>query len=114
MSEIEKAICTTKQAKTYIFTKYIKNGLLDKAIILEKHFDLAIQALQEKAEREKGCEYCKNGVPLVIGKTNDYGIAIQYPQSLNAYGYDIHGTGSNGLICKIEYCPMCGRKLVEE
>lgn len=36
------------------------------------------------------CKYCDKGVPLIIGKTNDYGIAIQYPRKLIAYGYDIH------------------------
>lgn len=57
------------------------------------------------------CPYCQKGEPLVIGKTNDYGIAIQYPNRLNAYGYDVHGTGSNGLIAHIRFCPMCGRRL---
>lgn len=58
------------------------------------------------------CEFCEKAVPLVIGKTDDYGIAIQYPNRLIAYGYDIHGSGSNGLIVKIQYCPMCGRRLL--
>lgn len=57
------------------------------------------------------CEYCEKAVPLIIGKTNDKGIAIQFPNRLNAYGYDVHGGDSNGLIVKINYCPMCGRKL---
>lgn len=41
------------------------------------------------------------GVPLIIGKTNDYGIAIQYPRKLIAYGYDIHGYDSNGWLLKL-------------
>lgn len=57
------------------------------------------------------CEYCDCGKPLVIGKTNDQGIAIQFPDRLIAYGYDIHGSGSNGLVATIKHCPMCGRKL---
>lgn len=57
------------------------------------------------------CKYCEKAVPLIIGKTNDKGIAIQFPNRLNAYGYDVHGGGSNGLTVKINYCPMCGRKL---
>lgn len=56
------------------------------------------------------CEFCEGAKPLVIGKTNDYGIAIQYPNKLIAYGYDVHGTGSNGLVTKINFCPMCGKK----
>lgn len=57
------------------------------------------------------CEYCEKGKVLVNGKTSDYGIALQYPNQLIAYGYDIHGFGSNGLQVKIKYCPMCGKKL---
>lgn len=61
------------------------------------------------------CEYCQGGKPLVIGKTNDYGISLNYLSyigcCLNAYGYDVHGAGSNGLTVKINYCPMCARKL---
>lgn len=61
----------------------------------------------------KKCDYCDIGVPLVIGKTNDQGIAIYYPRTLMAYGYDVHGTGHNGLSVGINYCPMCGKKLPE-
>lgn len=62
------------------------------------------------------CKYCQDGVALAIGKSDkpnndDYGISIQYPNFLNAYGYDIHGVGSNGITVKINYCPMCGREL---
>lgn len=57
------------------------------------------------------CEYCEGAKPLTIGETNDKGIAIQYPDRLIAYGYDVHGMGSNGLCVKIKYCPICGRKL---
>lgn len=59
------------------------------------------------------CEFCERGKPLVTGNTNDYGIAIQYPNKIIAFGYDVHGSGSNGLVSKINYCPICGRKLVE-
>lgn len=58
------------------------------------------------------CEYCEKGVPLVLRDNNsDYGIAIYYPNRLVAYGYDVHGSGSNGVSCNINYCPMCGRSL---
>ena len=60
------------------------------------------------------CEFCEIGKPLTIGKTNDYGIAIQYPNKIVAFGYDVHGSGSNGLVSKINYCPICGRKLVKD
>lgn len=60
------------------------------------------------------CEFCERGKPLTIGKTNDYGLAIQYPNKIIAFGYDVHGAGSNGLVKKINYCPICGRKLVDQ
>lgn len=57
------------------------------------------------------CEYCEGGKVLATGKINDQGIAIKYPNSLNTYGYDIHGYGINGLVARFNYCPMCGKKL---
>ncbi len=60
------------------------------------------------------CEYCEKAKPLVIGKTNDYGISIVFTTGnitkLNAYGYDVKGMGNDGLSVKIKFCPMCGRK----
>lgn len=56
------------------------------------------------------CKYCEGGVALATGKTNDYGIAIHHPNTLIAYGYNVHGTGSNGIVVTINYCPICGRK----
>lgn len=63
------------------------------------------------------CKYCQGAVPLVIGKTDDYGIAISGTSAhatIIAYGYDVHGSGSNGLSAKINFCPMCGKKLYQE
>lgn len=57
------------------------------------------------------CEYCEGAKALVIGETDDKGISIQYQGKLTAYGYDVHGFGSNGLTVRINYCPMCGKKL---
>lgn len=76
-------------------------------------FEICLKA-KAKEEENNLCEYCDGGKPLVIGKTNDQGIAIQYPNRLIAYGYDIHGYGSNGLVARINYCPICGKKLKED
>lgn len=63
----------------------------------------------------KKCDYCHKGKALVIGKTSDYGISINYIShvgyNLVAYGYDVHGTNTNGLMTNINYCPICGRNL---
>lgn len=54
----------------------------------------AITALQEKAERDKGCEYCNSR----------FGIATHH----------INNSGSQAGTNKIaDYCPKCGRKLGE-
>lgn len=75
-----------------------------------------IECTSEEAEKQHNtkCEYCEGGKALVTDKTNDQGITMQYPNRLIAYGYDIHGTGSNGLVARINYCPMCGKKLKGE
>ena len=58
------------------------------------------------------CKYCEKAVPLVLKDNNsDYGIAIYHPDRLVAYGYDVHGGSANGVSCKINYCPMCGKSL---
>ena len=61
------------------------------------------------------CDFCQRGKPLVIGKTDDYGVSINnisyVGYKLVAYGYDVHGYNTNGLSVKINYCPICGRNL---
>ena len=57
------------------------------------------------------CDYCKKLKVLKYGETDDKGIAIKYPNELIAWGYDVHGFGSNYLSVRINYCPMCGEKL---
>lgn len=65
-------------------------------------------------ELSEDCICCDGGIPLVTGETNDYGIAIHYPNKLVAYGYSINGYRSNGLTAIIKYCPICGKKLEGE
>ena len=57
------------------------------------------------------CDYCEKGKPLVTGRDNDRGITLHYPDYLMAYGYDVHGYNSNGLIVQINFCPVCGEPL---
>lgn len=60
---------------------------------------------------KRSCDYCEGARALVIGETDDIGIAIKFPYYLIAYGYDIHGPNANVIYTQINYCPMCGRKL---
>lgn len=65
------------------------------------------------------CPYCDGAEPLVIGRTNDVGIAIKQETEpigpvIIAYGYDMCRI-PNGLrsflMSKINYCPICGKSL---
>lgn len=61
---------------------------------------------------ETGCIHCNGGRALIIGDTDDRGIAIQHPNKLIAFGYsDPHGCWGTNVSCLIEYCPRCGNKL---
>ena len=64
--------------------------------------DLAISALQEQAEREKGCEYCD---PEVMSGNPIF--------SRHADGYLGNGEFCNdaGVGVKAYFCPRCGRRL---
>ena len=67
-------------------------------------------------KKEERCEYCDGAKPIAIGRkdnldNDDYGISIHYPNFLEAYGYDVHGMGSNGVSARINFCPMCGKPL---
>ena len=79
--------------------------------VLSGHFDTAITALQEQAEREKGCEYCKQGYDLENGDVCEPSLYIS-GNELIALRYDEQDSKA-----EINFCPKCGRdlrKLVEE
>ena len=58
--------------------------------------NVAIAALREQEQREQGCEYC-NGLPDV--QREDFTMP-----NASKKDYDI---------VKINFCPMCGRKLTK-
>lgn len=63
---------------------------------------LAIEELQEKQERDKGCEFCKdNKITLHIPKFEAAAIVNQY---MNHESFDFE--------LKPLFCPYCGRKVV--
>lgn len=78
------------------------------------HILLSIRKTKTKQEGDTmdTCDYCDGAKPLVIGDTNDKGIAVHNTGKLVAYGYDVHGGGSNGLAVRICFCPMCGKRFV--
>ena len=76
-----------------------------KQLIELNNFKLKI--LQEKAEREKGCEYCNNHKPLLS-------LCTEYAIEIDDKEISIWQDLKCLEIFNINLCPMCGRKLVEE
>lgn len=70
--------------------------------------NIAKVSLQEQAEREKGCEYCKDNYDLEIRKPYEAPSLYIDGNELIATRYD-----EADSVAEINYCPMCGRKLVE-
>ena len=90
----------------YCGIKYVYNDPCGYA------FEMAIQALQEKAEREKGCEYCNRGVSELDACDSDGMMRIdkgnEHCSPYIAVNNETYGTSD---LFDINYCPMCGRKL---
>ena len=96
MTEIEQAIYLLREgAENWRYTS--QEWLDDKDA---EAISLAIEALKEKTEREKGCEYCVN-----------------LTESATTLSFKAKGNGVKVVFdCDfdMEYCPKCGRKLVSE
>jgi len=96
MSEIEKAIELIKIID-------VNHDFEDSKINKEFHdtVPLLFQALREKQEREKGCDYCKTMKNLPFEEHDVY----------------IDGNGKLDVDddedFQLNFCPMCGRKLEE-
>ena len=106
MNEIEKAIKTIKIA----IAEVEWNCPLDYAIA----FETAIEALQEKTEREKGCECCKNAVEIgAVDSDGTFRVDNGNEHCLPYIAVDNDTYGTSDLF-DINYCPHCGRKLGED
>ena len=68
---------------------------------------LGANALREKMEREKGCEYCKQAEPIAYGKDSLMREGYIYLDE-NLLTADLYWESMAAAVC---YCPMCGRKL---
>ena len=60
------------------------------------------------------CEYCEKGKGICKGNRKELGIELHSGSGhLTAYGTNTYNCDIS-VQCKINYCPMCGRKLVKE
>ena len=73
----------------------------------KKAIGLAISALREKQEREKGCEYCNSAESMAYGQDSLSRRAYIYLDG-NLLTADLYSDSMAAAIC---FCPMCGRPL---
>lgn len=110
MSEIEQAKFKLSILRHTIncenFTEY-KMLFDDKK--LSGILDLAIQALQEKLERENGCECCDFSSGDVGSAMSNVGDDFYIIKSDD--GVSMATDGKHFSLLKINFCPMCGRRL---
>lgn len=101
MNEIYKAIEHFEHLQKRYATQH--NGKYCELI------ETALAALRKKAERERGCEWCK------VGRDNARTVWID--GSFDAFTGDSYGEGAShkGIIDrKVAYCPICGREVEVE
>ena len=112
MTDTEKAIQELRE----LLKKFFDTADVDTLVTIRQ----AIQALQEKAERDKGCEYCD-------GKRNEYQHTIDTKLSIITFEKarvletECNRCPPYANCCMknipsrsfflINFCPHCGRKL---
>ena len=77
---------------------------------LKGHVDMAIEALREKQERDKGCEYCSDHEDLAFGHDSLKRVGSIYIDK-NLLVADLYSESMAVAVC---YCPMCGKRLEVE
>ena len=96
----ERGVIMTKEKAIRHFERYIN----DDCYTIE-HRDacrMAISALREQEERERGCEYC-NDCKSICNQDEDIHISGNILRiDIGCYAYSS---------VKINFCPMCGRRL---
>lgn len=73
--------------------------------VVPQSYDMALSALHEKAEREKGCEFCK--------KFDFSEASAKVEKGKFAHIHLVCGNTRYPKEEQFNFCPMCGRKLKE-
>nr|DAK78459.1 MAG TPA: zinc-ribbon containing domain protein [Caudoviricetes sp.] len=88
----------------------VEKAIKDFTKALNAFNTVCVKALQEKQEREKGCEYCdfsSGAVGATFDGEDDF-FMIEH-----ADGVNLCSDGKEFTLTKIKFCPMCGRKIGE-
>ena len=106
ISYLENAICEL-DAGIKVYSGTIKEEFIEQ----RKCFAIALSALREQAERDKGCEYC-------AGYEAEFMLPVIEMSENTANSLDIDGNFAyihchcgRHTVGKINYCPMCGKRL---
>ena len=122
MTEIETKIRHLQVIRKNYILANEENQLLnvEREDILAKVEALtdAIEALREKAEREKGCTHCQKPYVSIGGINEDKAIiylGAERPYNKGNVEY-LHHMDSAGRMnaFKVRHCPMCGKRLEVE
>lgn len=106
MNEIEMAIDAIGTALAQEPPAAIEQGY-GFYLVIEDALATAHNALREKAEREKGCEYCLQGEDLAYGLDSMQRTGRIYIDG-NLLTADLYSESMAVAVC---CCPMCGREL---
>jgi rRNA maturation endonuclease Nob1 len=118
MSKTERAANpTTEEAIKYLERMLFTQDFSPSTLRAKAVNTMAIEALREKAERSKGCEYCKTPFKTMLkfdlgiygnGDTAELYVETD-GQNIRAYDNDPRNPQIESS--PINFCPICGRKL---
>ena len=100
MNEIERALATLQD----LFDNSIFTSRIDFAL------EVAIEALREQAERNKGCGFCcyQEHPDKTFYPKEGYAFYAGFSKQIDVDAFDEIETD------EIKYCPMCGKRLEVE
>ncbi|HEX2925055.1 MAG TPA: hypothetical protein VHP38_02155 [Ruminiclostridium sp.] len=100
-----------KKEAIQILSKWLnEHGHMPGIKYLVLAIKMAIQALQEKQQREQGCEYCNEPSKLIDIFYGEVKVKNSYIHTCSD-GAGIFLNGKTVFYMSIDFCPKCGRRL---
>lgn len=111
MAAIDRLEENVEYLEEVIDDQTTRSMVRDEALKDIPAFAVALTALREKAERERGCAYCNESKHLYheAGPTTrmDSYMCVCDDQ----LEVELWQSGNSGCLAKINFCPMCGNAL---